>query len=125
MRQLCLNFKIDAKHENQYFTIFVSYYISSSPITGSPSQDVLPNLGDPMRKYLLLIAGLIAAPFLGSKANATEKKINRTVKVAKKTAGNKSTIEIKPIEKMLLAPQDISGSGGSRGKGPRVKKTHV
>lgn len=65
-----------------------------------------------MRKYLLLVASILAAPFINSKSNTAESQIDKTIELAKKATDNKSTIEIKPINKMMLAPQDIVKPGG-------------
>jgi hypothetical protein len=79
-----------------------------------------------MRKYLLLLAGIIAAPFVGSKTPINTKKLESTVELAKKASGKESNVEIKPLNRILLAPQDIggdpSGKGRNRGKASRSSK---
>ena len=68
----------------------------------------------PMHKYLLLAVSVLATPFMGSKAHAVEKKLNRTVKAAKQVAGKKSKVAIKSVDAMLLASQDITGGDKTR-----------
>lgn len=64
-----------------------------------------------MRKLVLLLVGVIAAPFVGVKANASEKKLARTINLAKSIVGDKTTVEIKPLDQMKLAQQDHTGPG--------------
>mgnify|MGYP000863100295 FL=1 len=74
-----------------------------------------------MRKYILLIAGLFTAPFIGHKDNASDKALKSTVNLANKASKGKSIIEIKPLDKTLIAPQDITDPKGSKGKGGKSK----
>lgn len=77
-----------------------------------------------MKKYLLLIIGALAAPFAGHKAINSQKKLESAAQAAKDAAGSKSDVQIKPLNKILIAPQDMSGSGGGgKDKSAKSRRT--
>jgi hypothetical protein len=67
-----------------------------------------------MREWYLLIVGMVIAPLFDSKIHSLERQLERTIATARNAASNKSRIKIKPLNKMLLAPQDVTGPGGGK-----------
>jgi hypothetical protein len=68
-----------------------------------------------MNKFLMLLFGLLSAPFVGSSDSATEKGLQQTAKITEALVGKATKVEIKTIDQMMLAAQDHTGPGKGRG----------
>ena len=75
-----------------------------------------------MKKYLVLVVGALAA-LVGYKAFTPQQKLESTAQTVKDAAGGKADIQIKPLNKILIAPQDVTGPDGKGGdKGGKSRK---